>query len=146
MHPTSASYNIIDPVINALHDGGISCIGLLGTDLTMEHPLFPSTLQQNDIECLVPSAHQRKIISSIIYDELCAGLTPEASKNKYFSIIEDLQSRGAQGIILGCTEICLIVNETELGLPCFDVTHLHAMEILHKALSSKRPARYLDAI
>ena len=109
-------------------------VGLLGTSYTMEQDFYKQKLEEYGIEVLVPDEVNRKIVDSIIYDELCLGQVNLAAKQKMQLIISKLQAAGAEGIILGCTELGLLIKQADYDLPLFDTTILHAREAALRAL------------
>lgn len=118
--------HIADPAGAAVRAAGISRIGLLGTAFTMEDGFLRDRLAERfGLEVLVPGAEDRQTVHRIIYQELCQGVTREGSRAAYRSIMARLVERGAQGIILGCTEIGLLVGEADASVPLFDTTRLH---------------------
>ncbi|EGD04638.1 aspartate racemase, partial [Burkholderia sp. TJI49] len=118
---------IADPTGTALRDAGIERVALLGTRYTMELPFYAERLRDRfGLDVLVPDDSQRGDVHRIIYDELCHGIVESASRATYVRIIESLAQRGAQAVILGCTEITLLIGEDDSPLPVFDTTALHA--------------------
>ncbi|NOI13697.1 aspartate/glutamate racemase family protein [Vibrio hepatarius] len=114
---------------------GITKVGLLGTAFTMEQAFYKQRLTDKfGIEVIVPNGVQRKLVHNIIYDELCKGQISSRSRNDYQSIIEELSENGAQGVILGCTEIGLLVKQEDTNVPLFDTTKLHVEAAVHEAL------------
>ena len=113
---------------------GIKTIGLLGTSYTMEQDFYKSRLESQGIRVLVPEEQEREIINTVIYDELCLGQILDESRARYKSIIEDLVKQGAEGIILGCTEIGLLVKPEDSSVPLFDTTSIHAIGAVDYAL------------
>ncbi len=105
---------------------GLEKIALLGTKYTMEQDFYKQKLIDKGIEVLIPSAPHIQTVHSIIYEELCLGVVKESSKRRYLAVIEELIQRGAQGVILGCTEICLLISPQDVNIPVFDTTRLHA--------------------
>lgn len=105
---------------------GIKTIGLLGTRYTMEHDFYKSRLEVQGIKVLVPKETDRVTVNTVIYNELCLGQILDESRAKYKRIIQDLVEQGAGGIILGCTEIGLLVKAEDSTVPLFDTTLLHA--------------------
>ena len=101
-------------------------IALLGTKYTMEKPFYIKVLEKFGIETIVPNAEDREIIHTIIYEELSKGILKSSSKNKYIEIITRLEKKGATGIILGCTEIPLLIEQKDVAIPVFDTTTIHA--------------------
>jgi aspartate racemase len=122
-------------VAEAILAKGIKSVGLLGTRFTMEKNLYQDALARSGITVLIPDADDREVVNRVIYDELVAGQIRAASRAAYLDIIKKLVARGAQGVILGCTEIPLLVSEADAGLPLFDTTLLHAEAALNYATS-----------
>ena len=115
---------------------GLKRIGLLGTRFTMEQEFYKGKLARDfGIDVLIPDEAERRAIHGILYDELCLGAVKDASREVFRKIIGGLESRGAQGIVLGCTEIPLIVKQKDYALPLFDTTDLHARAAVALALS-----------
>jgi aspartate racemase len=114
---------------------GLTRIGLLGTRFTMEQEFYKGKLSRDyGLDVLIPDEEERKAIHAILYDELCLGAVKDASRQVFRTIIARLEGRGAQGIVLGCTEIPLIVKQKDYGLPLFDTTDLHARAAVDLAL------------
>lgn len=114
---------------------GLVRVGLLGTRFTMEQEFYKGRLaRDHGLDVLIPDEDERWAIHAILYDELCLGQIREASREVFRGIIARLAARGAQGIILGCTEIPLIVKQKDYGLPLFDTTDLHARAAVDLAL------------
>ena len=109
-------------------------IGLLGTKYTMEQDFYKSKLEESGLTVLIPDSSEREFVNKVIYEELCLGKIEPASKEIYHQIIRRLSERGAQGIILGCTEIGLLVKQEETEIPLFDTTRIHAIEAVNVAL------------
>ncbi|WP_322043235.1 aspartate/glutamate racemase family protein [Paraburkholderia sp. J67] len=127
--------HIADPTGAALRAAGVTRVGLLGTRYTMEQDFYVGRLREvHGIEALVPEAHERDDVHHIIYDELCHGVVKDASRAVYQRVIDSLASRGAQGVILGCTEITLLIRAEDSALPVFDTTALHAQAAVDWAL------------
>lgn len=128
--------HIADPTGEAIKARGMTKIGLLGTKYTMEHDFYKGRLIDNfGLEVLVPDEVDRQTVHDIIYDELCLGEIKGASREKYLEIIRKLGEHGAQGVILGCTEIGLLVGQDNTPLPLFDTTRIHAEAAVTMALS-----------
>lgn len=120
--------HIADPTAAAIKEAGFSRVGLLGTAYTMEHDFYKGRLAEaHGLEVLVPEADDRAIVHRIIYDELVAGIVREESRDRYREVIGRLVDRGAQAVILGCTEIMLLVKDEDSTVPLFDTTTLHAL-------------------
>jgi aspartate racemase len=126
--------SLLDVVGESVAAAGMRRVGLLGTIFTMEQTFYQEALAARGIEVITPAAPDRQIVNRVIYDELVAGVIRDASRAEYVRIIHDLAGRGAQGVILGCTEIPLLVDEAAAGLPLFDTTMLHAASALERAL------------
>ena len=92
----------------------------------MKEDFYKSILEQNGIEVVIPNDNGIEVVNSVIYDELCLGIVSDKSREKYLNIISELSERGAEGIILGCTEIGLLVNQKDTEIPLFDTTLIHA--------------------
>lgn len=113
----------------------IKKVGLLGTSFTMEQDFYKKVLKDNfNIDVIIPSVEERKIIHKIIYDELCKGIKNEESKDHYIKIINSLASNGAEGIVLGCTEIPLLIKQEDVDIPLFDTTTIHSISAAELAL------------
>ncbi|HJQ08068.1 MAG TPA: aspartate/glutamate racemase family protein [Candidatus Saccharimonadales bacterium] len=127
--------HIANPTGEAIRAQDINKTGLLGTKYTMEHDFYKGRLVDNfGLEVIVPDEADRRIVHDIIYNELCLGEIKDASRKKYLEIIRKLNERGAQGVILGCTEIGLLVGQDNISLPLFDTTRLHAQAAVTMAL------------
>ncbi|KAF1062538.1 aspartate/glutamate racemase family protein [Burkholderia gladioli] len=119
--------HIADPTGAALRAAGVERVALLGTRYTMELPFYAARLAERfGIEVLTPDTEDRDTVHRVIYEELCHGLIEPASRAAYAAIIGRLAARGAQAVILGCTEITLLIGERDSPLPVFDTTALHA--------------------
>ena len=127
--------HIADPTAQAIRAAGFQRVALLGTRFTMEQDFYRARLeQQHGLQVIVPEQSERDVVHRIIYEELCLGQIKPESKTDYLSIIRQLQTRGAQAVILGCTEISLLVQQTDLDLLLFDTTALHATAAADAAL------------
>lgn len=119
--------HIADPTAAAIQHAGIGKIGLLGTRFTMEQDFYRQRLADRfGLQVLIPEAEDRDTVHRVIYDELCLGNIKETSRTAFREIIARLVAQGAEGIILGCTEISLLVGTTDSPVPVFDTTALHA--------------------
>ncbi len=118
--------HIAEATADELKLKGISKVGLLGTKYTMTQEFYKSKLIEAGIEVVIPDQAGVETVNDIIYNELCLGIISEESKKKYLGIIADLEERGAQGVILGCTEIGLLIQQKDTKLPVFDTTQIHA--------------------
>lgn len=129
--------HIADPTAGAIKQQGIATVALLGTRFTMEQDFYKGRLtEQFGLDVLVPNDTERQIVHDVIYNELCLGDIKSDSKQKYLEIISNLQERGAQGVILGCTEIGLLVSQEDTSLPVFDTTLIHARAAVSMALTA----------
>lgn len=129
--------HIADATARRLQADGIQRVGLLGTRFTMEQDFYKGRLQTNfGLEVLVPAEAERERIHRIIYDELCLGEIRDASRAEYLAIIAGLAAAGAEAVILGCTEIALLVGEAQAAVPLYDTTVIHAEAAVTLALTS----------
>ncbi|MFQ2148594.1 aspartate/glutamate racemase family protein [Aeromonas jandaei] len=129
--------HIADATARRLQADGIQRVGLLGTRFTMEQDFYKGRLQTNfGLEVLVPAEAERERIHRIIYDELCLGEIRYASRAEYLAIIAGLAAAGAEAVILGCTEIALLVGEAQAAVPLYDTTAIHAEAAVTLALIS----------
>lgn len=126
--------HIADATATAITAAGLSRIGLLGTAFTMEEPFYRERVAQHGIEVLVPPADDRGRISTIIYDELCLDVVREESRAFYLEAVDRLVAAGAEGVILGCTEIELLIDQSHLAVPAFPTTGLHVRAAVDLAL------------
>jgi aspartate racemase len=126
--------SLLDTVGEAILAGGIKKVGLLGTKYTMEKTFYQDALGRRGITVLVPDAEDRQYVNAVIYDELVAGQIRDESRRGLIAVIRSLAERGAQGVILGCTEIPMLVNETDAGMRLFDTTAIHAEAALRYAV------------
>jgi aspartate racemase len=127
--------HIVDPTAVAVTARGIERVGLLGTRFTMEQDFYRGRLEREyGLEVLLPTEAERQIIHDVIYQELIHGVVTAASKERYLTVIAGLVERGAQGVILGCTEIMLLVQQADVSVPIFDTTELHAQAAVDLAL------------
>jgi aspartate racemase len=128
--------HIADAAGAAVKAKGLTSIGLLGTRFTMEMDFYRTRLEKaHGLKVLVPEAPEREVVHQVIYDELGRGIVREESRRAYVEIIEGLVKRGAQGVVLGCTEIPLLIKEKDSPVPVFDTTALHAAAAVDFALA-----------
>jgi aspartate racemase len=125
--------HIADPTSDALSADGFSTVGLLGTRFTMEMGFYRERLEQRGLTVLVPDV-DRTNLNAIIYEELCLGIVTEQSRRTYVAAIERLAARGAEAVILGCTEIAMLIDDAISPLPVYDTTDLHAKALVTAAL------------
>jgi amino-acid racemase len=128
--------HIVDATASALVARGFDRVGLLATAFTMEEEFYRGRLRDRfGIEAIVPVEADRRLVHRVIYDELCQGVVRPESKAAYAAVMRDLAGRGAQAIVLGCTEIMLLVGPADTALPLFDTTALHAAAAVDFALA-----------
>jgi len=127
--------HIADATAQRIRQARVKKVGLLATAFTMEQEFYKGRLNQAEIEVLVPDTAGRKVVHDIIYQELCLGIIREESRAHYRKIIAELVEQGAEAIILGCTEITLLVNAEDASVPLFDTTLIHAEDAVKLALS-----------
>ena len=129
--------HIADPTAKSVLSQGIRKIGLLGTRFTMQEDFYKGKLvREHGLEVLTPMDEDMDMIHQVIFEELCLGLTEDASRKKFIAVIDRLQSAGAQGVILGCTEISLLVKDKDSSIPLFDTTLIHAEAAVDYALGA----------
>lgn len=129
--------HIADATAAQLKKDGIGKVGLLGTRFTMEQDFYKKRLTElYGIEVLVPEAQERELVHQVIYQELCLGTINPQSKQQYLAIIQQLYEAGAEAVILGCTEIALLVQQTDTKVPLYDTTALHAEAAISLALDN----------
>ncbi len=131
--------HIADPTAERIKAAGLQRVGLLGTAFTMEQDFYKGRLQDHHgLDVIVPDAEDRSVVHEIIYKELVLGRINPASRAAYREIIARLIDRGAQAIILGCTEIMLLVSGEDSAVPLFDTTTIHAQAAVERALGGKQ--------
>lgn len=128
--------NLIDTTAAAVQRAGLSRIGLLATKFTMEEDFYRDRLAHHGIDVVLPSAADRDVVHTVIYDELCRGIVAETSRRAYQRIIAELVAGGAQGIVLGCTEIELLISQADSAVPVFPTTRLHVEAAVTIALQA----------
>jgi aspartate racemase len=127
--------HIADTTASRIVAAGHRCVGLLATRYTMEQDFYRERLQQmHGMQVLIPGEPERSEVHRIIYEELCLGVIKESSRAHYRRVMSELASRGATAILLGCTEISLLVDSSDSSLPLFDTTELHALAAVDRAL------------
>ena len=127
--------DVVDVTARAVRAAGVDTVALLGTRFTMEEPFYADRLADHGLKVLVPSAEDRRVVDDVIYGELVRGVVREESRAAYQRIIEAVADRGAQGVILGCTEIELLLAPEDCPVPAFPTTRLHAGAAVEFALS-----------
>ncbi len=120
--------HIAEVTAEELKENHITTVALLGTKYTMTQDFYKEKLENAGITVLIPDEQEIEVVNSIIYDELCLGSILETSKERYLQVIAALEKRGAQGVILGCTEIGLLIKQKDTDLPVFDTTRIHAVK------------------
>ncbi|OLT43551.1 aspartate/glutamate racemase [Serinicoccus sp. CNJ-927] len=126
--------HLADATARAVQGAGIERVGLLGTAFTMEQDFYTGRLADHGLDVLVPDAPDRELVHRVIYDELCLGVVREESRQAYQRGVADLVERGARGVILGCTEIELLLGADDVDVPVFATTALHVEAALDAAL------------
>jgi aspartate racemase len=127
--------HIADATAEEVRAAGLTTVGLLGTKFTMEHDFYRGRLEKNHgLEVVVPDELERSTVHRVIYEELCLGTVRDESRNAYRGIIAGLVARGAEAIILGCTEISMLVGREDSTVPIFDTTMIHARKAVDWAL------------
>jgi aspartate racemase len=128
--------HIADATANQINKANFHTVGLLGTKYTMEQDFYKARIKSNGIKVLVPNDTEREMINKVIYEELCLGNIEQSSRDYYKKVIKNLVDKGAEGIILGCTEIGLLVKQEDSEVPLFDTTAIHAIESVKRALEN----------
>ncbi|MFI0218681.1 aspartate/glutamate racemase family protein [Streptomyces lydicus] len=128
--------HLADTTAEAVRARGLRRVGLLGTAFTMEQDFYRGRLERHGLTVLVPDAAARGTVHRVIYEELCLGVVREESRTAYRAVIDDLVAAGAEGIVLGCTEIELLIGPEHSPVPVFPTTRLHAEAAVTRALSS----------
>lgn len=126
--------HLADATAQRIIDAGIGTVGLLGTRFTMEQEFYKGRLEKHGINVLTPPAPGRKIVHRVIYEELCVGIVKAESRQQFLGIMDGLVERGAQGIVEGCTEIGMLVDEAHTDINLFDTTRIHAEQAVARAL------------
>jgi aspartate racemase len=130
--------HIADTAATSILETGLTRVGLLGTRYTMEQDFYSGRLEEKfGLSVLIPDENEREMVDRIIFEELVLGIIKPESKAAYIRIIEALVSRGAQGVVLGCTEIPLLVQFKDVSVPLFDTTYLHAEMAVRAALGER---------
>ena len=126
--------SIIETTAESIQSMDLKKIGLLGTIFTMQSDFYQEVLLKYNIETIVPSPEDQQVVNEIIFDELTYHILTQESKQKYLDVISRLHEEGAEGVILGCTEIPLLVKQEDSPIPVFDTTTIHAMAALKFAM------------
>ena len=127
--------DLADVTAAAVLAAGLTTVGLLGTAFTMEQAFYRDRLAAHGLTVLIPDGHDRAAVHAIIYDELCQGIVLNSSRDRYREVIARLTAAGAEGVILGCTEIELLVTQADSPVPVFPTTRLHAQAAVERALA-----------
>ena len=128
--------HIADATAEQLVRDRISCVGLLGTQFTMEQDFYQRRLTEKfGIKVVIPDAGDRELVHEVIYDELCMGKITVNSRSSYLHIIDKLKQHGAEAVVLGCTEIALLVQQAHTPVPLYDTTEIHAQQAIRYALA-----------
>ncbi|KFN03055.1 aspartate/glutamate racemase family protein [Bacillus clarus] len=130
--------HIADATAVEIKKRGIQSVGLLGTKYTIEQEFYRLRIEKNGIKVIIPTKSDRETINKIIYNELCLGTINQRSRDSYKEVIDDLVQKGSKGIILGCTEIGLLVKQEDSPVPLFDTALIHAIEAVNIALENDR--------
>ncbi|MEK2479180.1 MULTISPECIES: aspartate/glutamate racemase family protein [Streptomyces] len=128
--------HLADTTAEAVRDRGVRRVGLLGTAFTMEQDFYRGRLASHGLDVLVPKAAGRETVHRVIYEELCLGVVKEESRDAYRAVIDELIAAGAEGIVLGCTEIELLIRPQDSPVPVFPTTRLHAEAAVSRALTA----------
>ncbi len=127
--------HIVDATAEAIKTKGLRKLGLLGTKFTMEETFYKKRLaDEHGLEIMIPREDEQQVVHQVIYDELCCGQVKSSSKEAFCEIIQNLAANGAEGMILGCTEIGLLVDQHDVRIPLFDTTTIHAKAVARFAL------------
>lgn len=124
--------HLADATADEINKQDLSTIGLLGTRYTMELDFYKMRLKDKGIDVLVPDDAGRTVVNNIIYDELCHGVVKEESRQQYRDVVSQLVSDGAQGVIMGCTEITMLIDQTDSSVPLFDTTKIHVQRVVEE--------------
>lgn len=127
--------HLADTTAASIKASGLSTVGLLGTRFTMEQDFYRGRLERQGLDVLIPSDRDMQTVHEVIFNELCKGLVRNSSRQIYLNIIDEMVEQGAEGIILGCTEICMLVDQQHAQVPLFNTTEIHAAAAVQIALS-----------
>jgi aspartate racemase len=128
--------HIADATASAVTDAGVATVGLLGTRYTMEQDFYRGRLEtRHGLRVVIPEAEDRNMVNAVIYGELCLGVTSHESRRRYLEVIDDLVNRGAEAVILGCTEIGLLIGPDDTDTLLFDTTRIHAQAAADRAVT-----------
>lgn len=133
--------HIVDATAARITDAGHTTVGLLGTRFTMEMDFYRSRMREHGVRIIVPDDSDRTLVHDVIYEELTQGRVEDSSRDAYRRIITDLAGRGAEAVILGCTEITLLIGADDSPIPVFDSTRIHVEHAVDLAMSDQDHAR-----
>ena len=133
--------HLVDATAEAALRQGLSTVGLLGTAFTMEQDFYTGRLASHGLEVLVPGAQDRALVHRVIYDELCVGVVREQSRAAYVEVVQRLVDAGAQAVVLGCTEIELLLRDEDVDVPLLATTRLHVEAAVERALAGVVPGQ-----
>ncbi len=128
--------HVVDVTAQAVVRAGLDTVGLLGTAFTMEQDFYRDRLASHGLQVRVPNAEDRAEVHRVIYEELCLGVVQDSSRQFYRAVIERLISDGARGVVLGCTEIELLITDEDSAVPVYPTTWLHVQAAIDASLSS----------
>ena len=131
--------HLADATADAVSKAGVTRVGLLGTAFTMEDDFYRARLARHGLDVVVPDEDDRRLVHRVIYEELCVGVIDDASRQAYREVIGRLCDAGAQGVILGCTEIELLIEQDDVAVPVFPTTRIHAEAAVARALGADQP-------
>lgn len=129
--------HLADATAAAVQAAGLATVGLLGTAFTMEEAFYRERLASHGLRVLVPGAEDRAVVHSVIYDELCRGVVTEASRVRYAEVVDRLVTAGAEGVVLGCTEIEMLIGQDDSAVPVFATVRLHVEAAVDRALAAR---------
>ncbi len=127
--------HIADATANCIQRSGIHTVGLLGTKFTMTQDFITGRIKNAGIDVIIPEEHDMNIVNDIIFNELCLGKVLDSSREEYKRIISSMRDRGADGVVLGCTEIGMLISDKDSVIPVYDTTKIHALEAALYALA-----------
>ncbi len=130
--------SVIDATAEEIKRVGLKKVGILGTKFTMEDEFYRTGLERHGIRTLIPDERDRDTVHRIIFDELCLGFFKESSKEKLKEVVERLKEKGAEGVVLACTELPLLLSKEDCDIPLFDTTRIHAEYAVNFALQNMR--------
>ena len=129
--------HIVDSLAEAVSAAGAGTVGLLGTRFTMEEPFWIERMRGHGVEVVIPGPEDRAVVNRVIYDELCLGVFSDESRATFIEIIEELAGQGADGVVLGCTEIELLIRPEDTAVPVFPSTAVHVRSAIDAAITQR---------